>query len=84
MSEDAVRNEGFAIFKNALVRRLSPTHCVVRESTLEAWHLVELKQGQWTCDCGADVDLRAHLYAAQLHRSTARLLAEDQSVSRKF
>jgi hypothetical protein len=79
LSEDAIRNEGFAIFKNGLVRRLSPTHYVVRESTDQAWRLVELKHGRWLCDCdSANRDLCVHLYAAQLHRSTAKLMRDDQ------
>jgi hypothetical protein len=78
LSEDAVRTEGFAIFKNGLVRRLSPTHYIARGSTTEAWRLVELEHGRWTCDCVSGQELCSHLYAAQLHRSTAKLMRDDQ------
>jgi hypothetical protein len=54
MIADEVRKEGFEIFKNGLVRRLSPTHYIVRASTAEAWRLVELKNGRRICDCGAE------------------------------
>jgi transposase-like protein len=74
MTEDKVREEGFEIFKKGLVRRLSPTHYVVKTPTSEGWQIVELRQGgNWTCDCDANEGKCAHLYAAQLHRSTAKL-----------
>lgn len=75
MFEDNVRTEGFDIFKKGLVRRLSPTHYVAKSPSAEAWQLVELKNGKWTCDCKADGCV--HLYAAQLHRSTSKLQHEQ-------
>jgi len=74
MYEDRVREEGFEIFKKGSVRRLSPTHYVAKTPTAGAWQLVELKNGKWTCDC--TTEFCAHLYAAQLHRSTSRLQPE--------
>jgi hypothetical protein len=76
MFEDKVREEGFEIFKKGLVRRLSPTHYVAKTPTAEAWQLVEIKHGKWTCDCGGGTDQCAHLYATQLHRSTSKLESE--------
>jgi hypothetical protein len=82
MSEDKTREEGFAIFKNGSVRRLSPTHYVVKPASANAWQLVELKNGNWTCDCGAINPSCVHLYAAQLHRSSSKTSAEDLDESR--
>jgi hypothetical protein len=77
MFEDKVRAKGFEIFKKGLVRRLSPTHYVVKTPTAEAWQLVELKNGRWVCDCPAELQPCVHLYAAQLHRSTSNLQPEQ-------
>jgi hypothetical protein len=76
MSEDKAREEGFTIFKKGLIRRLSPTHYVVKAPGAEAWQLVELKDGKWRCDCEAGEAFCAHLYAAQLNRSTSKLQLE--------
>lgn len=75
MFEDKVRAEGFDIFKKGLVRRLSPTHYVAKTLATEAWQLVELKNGKWSCDCKADECV--HLYASQVLRSTSRLQIEQ-------
>jgi DNA-directed RNA polymerase subunit RPC12/RpoP len=75
MSEDKVRTEGFEIFKKGLVRRLSPTHYVAKTLATEAWQLVELKNGKWSCDCKTEGCV--HLYAAQVHRSTSKLQPEQ-------
>jgi len=72
MSEDKTREEGFEIFKNGSVRRLSPTHYVVRAASSNTWHLIELKDGNWNCDCGASGLACIHSYAAQLHRMQYR------------
>jgi hypothetical protein len=81
LSEDEIREAGFEIFKKGLVRRLSPTHYVAKAPTAEAWQLIELKQGKWTCDCSADQEC-GHLYAAQLQRSTSRFETEQVDETR--
>jgi predicted RNA-binding Zn-ribbon protein involved in translation (DUF1610 family) len=77
LSEDKVREEGFEIFRNGLVRRLSPLHYVVRSLDARAWQVVELRNGKWMCDCESNSDRCMHLYAAQLHRSTSKLQPES-------
>jgi predicted RNA-binding Zn-ribbon protein involved in translation (DUF1610 family) len=77
MFEDKVREEGFEIFKSGLVRRLSPTHFVVKGLEAIAWQIVELRNGRWTCDCESNTDNCVHLYAAQLNRSTSKLQPEQ-------
>lgn len=71
MSEEDTRTQGFTIFKMGSVRRLSQTHYLIKEQNASGWHLLELKEGNWTCDCGT-VSPCPHLYAAQLHRQTIR------------
>jgi hypothetical protein len=73
LSEDEIRKKGFEIFKTGLIRRLSPTHYVVKILGAEAWQLVELRDGKWKCDCEASESFCVHLYAAQLNRSTSKL-----------
>jgi len=71
-----MRDEGFRIFKSGLVRRISPKHFVVKASSTDRWNLIELRDGNWTCDCGIEEANCAHLYAAQLHRSTSKLMPD--------
>ena len=76
-----MRDEGFRIFKSGLVRRISPKHFVVKASSTDRWNLIELRDGNWICDCGVEDTNCAHLYATQLHRSTSKLkpdLDEDR------
>ena len=77
MYEDKTRELGFEIFKKGLVRRLSSIHYVARNANDEGWQLVELKNGKWHCDCNSAGSECAHLYAAQLHRSTSKLQPEQ-------
>ncbi len=72
LSEESIREEGFDLFKSGTVRRLSPTHYVVKSQTATSWHLVELKDGAWTCDCNSDGTPCAHIYSTQLHRYASK------------
>ncbi len=72
LSDEIIREEGFAIFKNGTVRRLSPTHYVAKSQKDSGWHLVELKDGTWTCDCNSDGKPCAHAYSTQLHRYASK------------
>ena len=77
MNEDEIREIGFKIFKDNLIRRLSSKHYVVKSQATEGWHIVEIKQGKWVCDCTSTEDFCQHLYAAKLCRSTAKLQPEQ-------
>ncbi len=81
MSEESIREEGFALFKNGTIRRLSPTHYVIKSQTDNGWHLIELKDGTWTCDCNSDKAPCPHVYSAQLHRYASRQVQEDPDES---
>jgi hypothetical protein len=81
LSEESIREEGFAIFKNGMVRRLSPTHYAVKSQTVNGWHLVELKDGTWICDCNSDRMHCPHVYSTQLHRYTSRQEQEEPNES---
>jgi hypothetical protein len=72
LSEDTLREEGFAIFKTGTIRRLSPTHYVVKAQSANGWNLVELKDGVWTCDCNLTGKPCVHAYSTQLHRYASK------------
>jgi RNase P subunit RPR2 len=80
---DKERDEGFKIFKNGLIRRLSQTHFIAKSQSADAWQLVELSNGHWKCDCSAGGESCIHLYAALLQRSTTKLQSETDQTSLK-
>ena len=82
MTENEDREKGFEIFRKGLVRRLSSTHYVAKNDPGDAWWLIELKDGRWQCDCQSAVAECSHLYASQLHRTTAKLPPEQFDESR--
>ncbi len=77
MNEDSLREEGFAIFKNGSLRRLSPTHYVVKSQASTGWNLVELKEGKWLCDCKANGGTCPHIFATQFQRYGSKEKPED-------
>jgi hypothetical protein len=81
LSEENIRETGFELFKTGTVRRLSPTHYVVKAQSANAWNLVELKDGVWTCDCNPTGTPCVHVYATQLDRygSKAKEETSDES-----
>jgi hypothetical protein len=79
--DDTARDEGLKIFKNGLVRRLSQTHFIAKLQSGDAWHLIELRNGAWRCDCNESDKSCMHLYAALLQRSTAKLQPEIRQIS---
>ena len=72
LSEETIREEGFAIFKQGSLRRLSPTHYVAKSKENNGWNIIELKDGKWLCDCGGDGTMCPHLYATQFHRYASK------------
>jgi hypothetical protein len=81
LSEETTREEGFVIFKNGTLRRLSPTHYIVKSQSASGWNLVELKDGVWTCDCNLVGTPCAHVYSTRLHRYTSRQESEEPGES---
>jgi hypothetical protein len=61
LSGENFREEGFSIFKNGSLRRLSPTHYVVKSQEGDGWHSIELKDGKWICDWKANVATCPHV-----------------------
>jgi hypothetical protein len=78
LTEDNIKEEGFELFKTGMIRRLSPSHYVVKSQSANGWHLVELKDGVWTCDCSLSGVPCVHVYAMQLHRYGSKT-NEDES-----
>jgi hypothetical protein len=81
LSEERIREEAFNLFKTGTVRRLSPTHYVVKAQSAIGWNLVELKDGVWTCDCNSDRSPCPHVYSTQLHRYASRQAQEKPDES---
>jgi hypothetical protein len=77
LNEDALRDEGFTILKNGMLRRLSPTHYVVKSQESNGWQLIELKDGKWICDCQPDGATCSHVYATQFHRYASKEKQDD-------
>jgi hypothetical protein len=84
-NSDAPFNDvGYRIFKDGLVRRFNPTLFAVRKEDKKGWFLVELRDGQWACDCGAGdasgtLGNCPHVYAALLSSATQRVELEESS-----
>jgi hypothetical protein len=82
LSEESIREEGFTIFKEGTVRRLSPTHYVVKSQAANSWRLVELKDAIWVCDCNSSGAPCPHAYSVQLHRYATKEKAHQLDESR--
>jgi len=81
ISDDANRI-GYRIFREGAVRRFNPTLFAVRREDGEGWFLVELKEGNWVCDCNTaladdNVQYCAHVYAALLSSAMHRVSLEE-------
>jgi len=73
---------GYRLFREGAVRRFNPSLFAVRREDGEGWFLVELKDGNWVCDCntalvGSDVQHCAHIYAALLSSAMHRVSLEE-------
>jgi hypothetical protein len=79
LSEESIREQGFAIFKTGIIRRLSPTYYVVKSQFASGWNLVELKDGVWTCDCNTGGFPCAHIYSTRLYRYASRQEQEESN-----
>jgi len=80
---DAETNRlGYSLFREGAVRRFNPSLFAVRREHGEGWFLVELKEGNWVCDCNtaladSNVQYCAHIYAALLSSATHRVGLEE-------
>jgi hypothetical protein len=73
---------GFVLFRNGSVRRLDPSLFAVRKEDGKGWVMVELKEGNWVCDCGnQDADNEnghcPHVYAALLSSMTYKAAVDE-------
>lgn len=79
---DDANRTGYKIFREGAVRRFNPTLFAVRREDGEGWFIVELKEGNWVCDCnaalaGSNVQHCAHVYAALLSSAMHRVSLEE-------
>jgi len=73
---------GYRLFREGAVRRFNPSLFAVRREDGRGWFLVELKEGNWVCDCNAtlasgNVQHCAHVYAALLSSAMHRVGLEE-------
>jgi len=79
---DDANRMGYKIFREGAIRRFSPTLFAVRREDGQGWFLVELKDGNWVCDCstalaGSNVQQCAHVYAALLSSAMHRVSLDE-------
>ena len=75
--------EGFSIYRAGKVRRLSSVHYLVKTESGIGSFLVDLKEGEWVCDCGQPRSCE-HVYAAKLEQAAARLAEDPVQESRRL
>jgi len=82
---DVVNQLGYRLFQERAVRRFNPSLFAVRGEEGKGWFLVELKEGQWACDCNqkdsGEVINCAHVYAVLLSVATLRVDSEESPES---
>ena len=79
---NTLQQEGFAIYRANKVKRLSPTQFLVKTEAGIGSFLVELRNGQWNCDCDLGLDDCQHRYAARLSANVARLVPDETEESK--
>jgi len=72
---------GYRLFREGAVRRFNPSLFAVRREDGRGWFLVELKEGNWVCDCNTTLassnERCAHIYAALLSSAMHRVSLEE-------
>jgi len=81
-TSDEANRMGYKIFREGAVRRFSPSLFAARREDGEGWFLVELKEGNWVCDCNSTLASGntphcAHVYAALLSSAMHRVSLEE-------
>lgn len=79
---DVTNQTGYRLFREGSVRRFNPGLFAVRREDDKGWFLVELKDGNWKCDCvpsesDASSANCAHVYAALLSSATRSVEIEE-------
>jgi hypothetical protein len=68
--------EGFSLYRADKVRRVTPTQFLVKTENQVGSFLVEIREGEWNCECGVTKDC-AHRHAAQLCSTATRLTTPE-------
>jgi hypothetical protein len=74
---DEASQVGYGLFLRAAVRRFNPGLYAIRAENDKGWHLIELRDGKWVCDCNSETPSASeshcpHVYAVLLHSATHR------------
>jgi hypothetical protein len=67
-----IKANGFNMFRANMVKRLTPTHFLVKTEEGRGSFLVEIQEGVWKCDCDQNGDSCEHRFAAQLAAAAVR------------
>ena len=77
-AEISLSQKGFELLKENKVRRISPTHFLVKTDDGVGSFVVELHDGKWTCDCIPKSEECQHRYAVRLASVSTRI--QEQTV----
>jgi hypothetical protein len=77
-----IDKSGYKLFREGLVRRLSPSLFAVRKQDGKGWVMVELREGKWVCDgedhnAANENDQCPHVYAALLSSVTQKSVSDQ-------
>jgi transposase-like protein len=81
-AEIPLNQKGFELFKANKVRRINPTHFLVKTEDSVGSFVVELLDGKWVCDCDHKSEECEHRYAARLAAVSQRLQEEPTEDSK--
>jgi DNA-directed RNA polymerase subunit RPC12/RpoP len=81
-ADEVTNRHGYRLFREGSVRRFNPGLFAVRREDGKGWFLVELKDGNWKCDCATNESDAssancAHVYAALLSSATHSIGIEE-------
>jgi hypothetical protein len=81
-TEIPLNQKGFELFKANKVRRINPTHFLVKTENGLGSYLVKLHEGKWVCDCNQELEECEHRYAVRLAAVSEKLQEETTDSSR--
>jgi transposase-like protein len=81
-AEVPLNQKGFELFKANKVRRINPTHFLVKTENGLGSYLVELHEGKWVCDCDQKSQECQHRYAVRLAAVSEKFQEEPTDSSR--
>jgi transposase-like protein len=81
-ADGPLNQKGFELFKANKVRRINPTHFLVKTENGIGSFVVELQEGKWVCNCNQKLEECEHRYAIRLAAVSQRLQEEPSDDSK--